>query len=461
MTKPSPRFARLAAVLGMALWTAFAGPTLALAQSGMSIVRDAEIEALVRDYARPILQAAGLSKSNIQIVLVNDPRFNAFVVGRRIFVNTGALMMAQTPNEIIGVLAHESGHIAGGHQDRLREQLERAQTMAIVSALLGAGAIAAGAASGNGEIASAGAGLAAGGGEFARRGILAYQRTEEISADRAAISYLNATGQSAKGMLETFKRFQTALSLSGTSVDPYQMSHPAPRDRIANLQTLAEQSPYFNVKDSPTLQQRHNLARAKIAVFTGDPGTVARMFRNNPDPLAVSYADALSTFLRGNPRAAVTKAEALIRQQPKNPYFQELRGDALMKANRPGDAAEAYSKAMSLDPVKSGLLQVSYGQALLNSGNPASVKKSVGALQMGLDRDRENTVGYEYLAQAYGQLGDEASAELALAEGHYYSGQYNDAKIFAARAQLKLKPGSPPWIRAQDIINYRAPSKKK
>jgi predicted Zn-dependent protease len=450
---------RVTLAAAVALPAALAAPTLAVAQGRVPIVRDAEIEALVRDYARPILQAAGLSKANIEIVLVNDSRFNAFVAGRRIFINTGALMQAETPNEIIGVLAHEAGHIAGGHQERMRQQLARAQTMAIVSALLGVGAVAAGAAAKNSELAQAGAGIAAGGGEFARRGLLGYQRSEEITADRSAVGYLDATGQSAKGMLTTFQRFQSALSLSGTRVDPYQVSHPVPRDRIANLQSVAEKSPYFDVKDSATLQQRHDLARAKIAVFTQGQGTSARLFRGK-DPLASAYADAITAYLYGNPRAAAAKADALVKQQPKNPYFQELRGDALMKANRPVEAADAYAKAMRLDPVKSGILQVAYGQALLATGKPENVKKAVEVLQKGIDRDRENTIGYQYLAQAYGQLGAVPEAELALAEGHYYSGNYNDARIFAARAQLKLKRGSPAWVRAQDIINTRTPKKK-
>ena len=77
--------------LAVAMPVLTAAPTVASAQGSVPIVRDAEIEALVRDYARPILGAAGLSKSNIDIILVNDRRFNAFVAGRRIFINTGAL----------------------------------------------------------------------------------------------------------------------------------------------------------------------------------------------------------------------------------------------------------------------------------------------------------------------------------------------------------------------------------
>lgn len=442
--------------LGMAV--AAIGP--AQAQGGVPIVRDAEIEALVREYARPILQAAGL-RSGVDIILVNDRSFNAFVAGRRIFINTGALMSAETPNEVIGVLAHEAGHLAGGHQERLREQLARAQTMAIVGTLLGVGAIAAGAATDNREIGQAGMGVAAGGQELARRGLLGYQRTEETTADRSAVKYLDATGQSSKGMIKTFQRFQSSLALSGARVDPYQVSHPMPRDRIANLQVLAESSPYYEKTDPEGLQRRHDMMRVKIAVFMQDQAGMARLSRKGIDPLAKQYGEALGAYLRGNPRAAVSKIDALIKAQPNNPYFTELRGDALMKANRPKEAAEAYSRAVKLDPARSGILQISLGQALLAKGDPASLEKAVGTLRQGLERDKENAAGYQYLSQAYGQLGNIGEAELAIADQNFYRGNYLDAKIFAARAQQKLKRGSPGWVRAQDIISYKAPKKRR
>ncbi|MEO1748940.1 MAG: M48 family metalloprotease, partial [Pseudomonadota bacterium] len=160
------------------------------------------------DYARPLMRAAGVNQNRIDIVLVNDRSFNAFVSGRKIFINVGAIVQSEVPNELIGVIAHEIAHLAGGHQDRLRQQIDRAQTIAIVTAAIGVGAAVAAASSGAGEVAGAGAGLAAGGSELARRGLLAYQRTEELAADRAAIDYLNATGQSSKGILTTFQRFQ-------------------------------------------------------------------------------------------------------------------------------------------------------------------------------------------------------------------------------------------------------------
>lgn len=443
--------------LGLALLASTCTQSFA---QGVPVVRDAEIEALVRDYSRPIFSAAGLSKAGIQIVLVNDKSFNAFVAGRRMFINTGALMQSETPNEIIGVIAHEAGHLAGGHQQRLRDQLERAKTMAIIASLLGAGAIVAGGASDNRGLAGAGIGLATGGGEVARRSLLSYQRGEEMAADRSAITYLDKTGQSGKGMLRTFQRFQSALSLSGAKVDPYRVSHPMPQDRISNLQTLIEKSPHYGKADSEALQQRHDMARFKIAAYTDGQAAASRMIAKSPGTLAAKYGDAQITYLYGNLRSAQSKADALVKAQPSNPYFQELRGDILMKAGKPKEAAAAYGKAIQLDKAKSGLLPVMQGQALLAIGTPEAIKQAVGLINKGLERDRENISAYRYLAQAQGLLGNVGEAELATAEGYYYSGGYRDAAIFAARAQTRLKPNSPAWTRAQDIINQGKSARK-
>lgn len=452
-------FARNAAAVALAATIAVGSALPASTQGRVSVVRDAEIEALVRDYARPILKAAGLP-SSLEIILVNDPSFNAFVDGRRMFMNTGSLMMAETPNEVIGVIAHEAGHLAGGHQHRLREQLKRAQTMALVGTLLGMGVGVAGAATGNNELAQSGMGIAAGTGQAAKRSLLSYQRTEEITADRSAIRYLEATGQSSKGILKTFQRFQSALSLSGSRVDPYLISHPLPRERIANLEDLAHASQNFDKPDSAALQLRHDMMRAKIAVFTGGPGGLSRLGRKL-DPLAVQYGQAVAAYLSGSPKNAVTKAAALEKSNPKNPYFAELRGDALIKANKPKEAAAAYQKAIKLDPARSGILQIALGQALVAAGDPDSAQKAVSVLKTGLTRDKENAAGYQYLAQAYGMLGQVGQADLAIADQQFYLGKYFDAQVFATRAQKRLQRGTPEWLRAQDIISYKAPKKKR
>ena len=442
-----------------ALGIAFA-PLPASAQTSVPIVRDAEIEALMRDYARPILKAAGLSNSNVEVILVNDPSFNAFVSGRRIFFHTGALMQAETPNEIIGVIANEAGHLAGGHQERLHDQLRRSTAMAVAGMLLGIGVSAAGIATGSSSLGQVGGGIAMGAPETARRSLLGYQRGEEATADRSALVYLEKTGQSPRGMLKTFERFADAMSLSGTRVDPYQISHPMPRERIANLETVARRSPHWDAKDPAALQVRHDMMRAKLAAYTQGQGSIQRMFRGSAaNGAPARYRDAILTYLTGSPQNALTKVDALIKSQPRNPYLHELRGDILIKARRGADAAKAYARAVSLDPAKTGLLRVGYGQALLAGGQPEQVRKAITELSAGLDRDKEFVTGYRYLAQAYGMSGDVGMAELTTAEGHYYSGQYTEARVFAARAQQKLKKGSPPWVRAQDIINARPPGR--
>ena len=454
-----PRMAlRSALAFAAAAHLALAAPLSAQAQQqAVPIVRDAEIEALMRDYAQPILKVAGLASSGIEIILVNDSRFNAFVAGRRIFFNTGALVTSETPGEIIGVIAHEAGHLAGRHQERLRREFDRARTVAIVGALIGLGVGVAGTAAGGSGLGQLGAGIAMGAPEMARRGLLSYQRGEEAIADRSAITYLEKTGQSARGMLKTFERFSKALSLSGAQVDPYQISHPTARERVANLEQVARASPYFDRKDPPALQLRHDMMRAKIAAYTMGAGAVQRMFRDDPRGVAALYGDAIGTYLSGNPRTALSKTDALLKSQPKNPYLHELRGEILMKANRPDEAAKAFASAIALDPDRTGLLHVSLGQALLATGRSDAVKSAISELKRGLDRDPEYVTGYRYLAQAYGMTGEIGLAELATAEGHYQAGKYQEAKVFAARSQQKVKRGSPPWVRAQDIINFKPP----
>nr|WP_152047875.1 M48 family metalloprotease [Aureimonas psammosilenae] len=423
-------------------------------RSNLPIVRDAEIEALVADYTRPIFKVAGL-KQPVDIILVNNPEFNAFVSGRRIFVNTGTIVGSGTPNELIGVLAHETGHLAGGHQNRLRQQVDQAQRIATIAGVLGIGLAAAGAAAGSGNLARAGTGIFAGGGTAAMRGLLGYQRSEETTADRSALVYLEKAGQSPKGLITSFERLERNNILSGVQSSRYISSHPAPRDRISLMETTARQSPYFDKTDSPDLQLRHDLARAKIVAYNEGGGAVQRLFRKDPRGLPALYGDAISTHLAGSPALALQKIDAVVAKAPKNPYFHEMRGEILLEAGRAKDAATAFQTAAKLDPRKSGLIEASIGQALVTSGDASQMKEAVSRIKQGIDADPSNANAYRFLAMAYNKLGDDASAELATAEGYWHGGAMKDAKLFAARAQLKMKPGTPQWLRAQDILQAK------
>lgn len=444
------------AVTGLAvLTTSLPTPLLAAGSGrGLNVVRDAEIENLVAAYSRPIFKVAGINPKRVRIVLVNNPNLNAFVDGKRMFINTGTIMQADTPNEVIGVIAHEAAHLAGGHLHRLRDQARGAQTMAVIASIIAAGAAAAGALSGARGLPGVGAGIGAGGVEASRRTLLSYQRSEEMTADRAALDYLRRTGQSPRGMLTTFERMSRGMGLAGIrSADPYQMSHPLPSDRLQTLRTLASQSPHFNKTDDPGLQERHELARAKIAAYTGrSAGRVTSQLRS---ALARDYAGAMTELLHGNPRRALKEADALVQKRPRYAYFHELRGDALMRLNRSSDAAAAYGLARKLDGSNSAVLAGLEGQALVASGQSQAAKNAITILEAALRSDPEMPIGWRFLAQAHGLNGNIAAAELASANELFYSGRIKDAKIFAARAQTKAPRGSPLWLKAQDIIQYK------
>ena len=452
-TKPVSRFIAAAVAAVMAC-----PPMPATAQrgGGLPLIRDAEIEQLLREYTQPIFRAAGLTGANIRIVLINDKSFNAFVVdGRRIFVNTGALSESTTPNQIIGVLAHETGHIAGGHLSRLREELARLQTAALIGMLLGAAAMAAG--GGSSGAGQAGAAMITGSQQFATRSLLSYQRAHEEQADRAAVKFLAATGQSAKGMYETFKRFADQSMFTARYADPYAQSHPMPTERIAALTEIARSSPNWEKKDSLELQARHDMMRAKLAGFMDPPQTVARRYPLSDTSLPARYARAISTYRHSDLRAAIAQIDSLIATQPNNPYFHELKGQALLEGSRAAEAVAPLRRAVQLAPQPT-LIQLMLGQALVATNDKKHSEEAITILRNALAREPDAPQAYQQLAMAYGRKGDIAQADLASAQAAFSRGDIKTARELAARAKTRLRVGSPGWVRADDIVATKIPS---
>jgi predicted Zn-dependent protease len=448
-------------VIAIATAATFAAAQPAASQ-GLPLIRDAEIEQLLRDYTQPVLKIAGLTQQNVQVVIINDRTFNAFVMdGRRIFVNSGALMDSATPNHIIGVLAHETGHISGGHLSKLREQLAMAQTQSIIAMLVGLGAMALAARSapdsGMGQIGVAALSAPA---EIIKRNLLAYARTQEEAADRAGVKFLNATGQSAKGMHDTFKRFAEQILFQRASIDPYVQSHPMPAERVAALQELAQSSPYWDKKDSPELQARHDLMRAKLFGFMERPDTVARRYPHTDQSLAARYARAISAYRHSDVRGAVAQVDALIQAQPNNPYFYELKGQALLESGRPAEAIAPLRRAVQMAP-HPALIQIMLAQALIASNDAKHADEAVALLRTGLVKEPEAAEGYAQLAMAYGKKGDYAQADLASAQAAFARGDNKTARELAARAKTRFPVGSPGWVKADDIVIVKPTAAKK
>ena len=457
-TTPAARALTLLTAFAVALVpTAAVAPTPSRAQSlppGLPVIRDAEIEQLLRDYTQPILRAAGLAQQNVQVTIINDRTFNAFVMdGRRIFINAGALIDAKVPNEVIGVLAHETGHMAGGHLSRLRQQLANAQAASIIAMILGLGGAVA--ASRSGGAAGNPAAAILGPQESIRRSLLSYQRAQEEQADRAGVKFLAATGQSAKGMSDTFSRLSDQILFAAQNADPYMQSHPMPAERVAALEILAKNSPNWDKKDSPELQLRHDMMRAKLTGFLDRGDTVARRYPPSDTSLPARYARAIATYRHADLRAAISQIDGLIQAQPNNPYFYELKGQALLEGGKPAEAIAPLQHAIKLAP-QPALIQVLLAQALNASSAPKSADEAVTLLRTALAQEPESVDGYLQLAMAYGRKGDLAQADLASALAAFMRGDQPTARQLAARAKTRFPIGSPGWVKADDIISSKS-----
>jgi predicted Zn-dependent protease len=452
---PARRALAVVTAAALAVSSAPPAPAQDRVERGLPLIRDAEIEQLLRDYTQPLLKAAGLGQQNIRVIIINDRGFNAFVMdGRRIFVNAGALMESQTPNQIIGVLAHETGHIAGGHLSRLREQLAQAQTQMILATVLGLGAMVAAGRSGR-DIGNPSAAIL-GPQSAIQRSLLSYQRAQEEQADRAGVKLLNATHQSPKGMHDTFKRMSDQLLFATRGADPYLQSHPMPAERVKALEIYARESPYWNAKDSPELQFRHDMTRAKLVGFLERRDTIARRYPSTDTSMPARYARAISTYRHADLRAAVTQIDALIEAAPNNPYFYELKGQALLESGKAAAAIEPLRQAVRLAP-NPALIQVLLAQALNALNNSKLSDEAISLLRAALAREPEVVEAYSQLAMAYGRKGDLAQADLASAQAAFNRGDIKTARTIASRAKNRFPVGSPGWVKADDIASVRMP----
>ncbi|MEM1198922.1 MAG: M48 family metalloprotease [Pseudomonadota bacterium] len=446
-----------AAVLLLSASFLISSPNTARAQFGL--IRDSEIEGLLRYYAVPLFRVAGLNPSSVRVYIVNSNTLNAFVAGgQRIFVHTGLLTRSKTPGELIGVLAHETAHIAGGHLASLDIAMDRASTQAIIGMLLGAAAIAGGAAAGSGDIAQAGSGIVAGGGSIARRNLLTYVRAQESAADQAAARYLEKTKQSGRGMLTLFNRLADQSLVSLRYQDLYARSHPFERARMRALENFVKKSPYYNTPASKAVLLRHKLMQAKLDGYL-KPRSVYRKYPKTDRSLPGHYARAIASFQSGDIKNSLREIEVLTKAMPKNPYFWELKGQALLNAGRPAQAVPQLERAVKLAP-GAGLIRILLAQSMLATGNKQVAGRALQQLHKARRTENRSAQLHLEFAKAYAMQGKIGMADLSTAEAALRAGDVKLAKLKARHARKRLKRGTVPWRRTDDILNVKAPKKK-
>jgi len=410
-----------------------------------SLLRDTEIEETMRDYTTPILRAAGLSPSSVDLYLVNDPSLNAFVTrGQNIFLHSGIILQSDTPNQLKGVIAHEAGHIAGGHLVRRDYGNRSAYGAILIAAGIGLAAILAGET-------EAGALVLGGSQQFGSIEALAYSRVNESAADQYAAQYMDATGQSGQGLIDFFDRFRAQEVLSNARRFPYFRGHPLSSDRIDALRERVEESAYTHVKDTGDHQHRLDMAKAKLRGFLEGPQVVFSKYPPADQSKEARYARSVAHFKGADLRNAIREVDSLIAEEPKNPYFYELKAQILYESGQREKAIEPARKALELKP-EAPLLKLALAQSLLETSERGSVEEAINLLKSALTVEAGNSYAWYTLSRAYGELGQDALAKYAVAEQAYAVGDLQRARSFAQRAQNDLQRGDPQWRRASDII---------
>ena len=417
---------------------------LALAQ-GFGLIRDTEIENTIQAYADPIIAVAGVSPDTITIRIINDDSLNAFATtGGRMFLNTGTLMRATNSSEVIGVIAHEMGHIMGGHFITFADQMESALRTTLLTTLLG---VAAGVATGNSDLGMA---VALGGQGTAQRQILAFNRGQESSADQFALKALEESSLSAEGLYSFFQQIEGQELLITDRQDPYIRTHPLTRNRMASIRAHIDQSPYSDVPPDPQLEERHQRMVAKLYSFLKPQHLTLGKYPESDSSLPARYARSVAYYRRGQLDRSVPLIDGLIEERPDDPYFWELKGQMLFENGRLPEAIEAYKESIRLLPFEP-LILVAMAHAMVESGDPTYVEETQNALRIALQEDPQDVFAWDLSAKSYSIHNQQGLSAYAAAERALLLGQFGDVVRYSMKAEAELVTGTPVWVRLQDI----------
>jgi predicted Zn-dependent protease len=442
-------------LLPAALFVLSAGPAAA---QQIEIIRDTEVERVMKGYEDPLLVAAGIDPSSVRMYLVSDPEINAAATqspiadeSEDIIVNTGTFLQLDTPNQMIGILAHETGHIAGGHLVRDTEAMQKASIPMLIGMAVGVIAMAAG----GGE---AGMGAIMLSQQMAESQFLAFSRAQESTADQMGQRFLIKTHQSGMGMLQVFQKFANDNARSAYYNIPFVSDHPADRERIDALEREVDQSPYKDTPDSPQVIHEFHMVQAKLSGFLSKPEAVLVRWPQSDQSEEAHYARAMAYFRKPDMKKAMEEITYLVKEEPKNPYFWELLGQIYVEQTHPDKGIGPYQTAVNLMP-DAPLIRIDLARAQLAVRDDRSGAMSRAALQnlkIAVQQENDGTAWFE-MAQAYSNLGNQPMADLSTAELKYSIGDLPSAARFASIAAHALPKGSPDWQRASDIMAIVGP----
>jgi len=417
----------------------------------VAVLRDSEIEKILRQWSDPIFELAGLDPRSVTVRLIDDISLNAFVAGgQNIFLNTGLLLSTDSPLQVIGVIAHETGHISGGHIARSEEAVRQSQTLALLHTLLGIGALAVGGAVGSASSADAAGALLTGSAASGLRHFLKFSRTQETAADQAALTLLEANKTSARGLLSFLRKFEDQDLLSPSRQDPYTRSHPLTSARIEFVANHIETSAFSQSAVSARDLERHARLRAKLIGFLQPVEQTLRLYPVENQSIPARYARAIGYYRDSDIGSALREIDGLISEQPGDPYFHELRGQFLFESGRLREAWPSYELANKLLPGDT-LLMCELARLEIEIGDAELINKAIASLERVVVHEPRNNAGWWLLSIGYGRAGRLSDSALASAEQALLEGRSKDALLHAGRAIRGFETGSPSWLRANDV----------
>ncbi len=450
----SSSLSRFVRILMLALVLGLASARPAAADEGPSILRDTETEALFNDIAKPLVEAARLDNKSVKVVLLKDDEINAFVAGsQNVYVNSGLLTASDNVNQLQAVIAHELGHVAGGHAIRIGEGAKTATGISLATMVLGAIAIAAGAP-------EAGMGLMAMGQQAAIGQFLSFTRAQETSADLAGANYLAKAGISGRGSLEFFKKLQNQeYRLAIYATESYDRTHPLSSERISILENLYKKDPAWDRPSDPQLEARFQRVKAKLLGFVNAKQAINK-YPERDQTIPGHYARAYAYHLGAYPEKALAEAEALLKANPHDPYFLELKGQILLESGRPAEAIAPLREATDRSG-RAPLIASMLGHALISTEDKKNFAEAKGILKTAVAVDNENPFAWYQLGMIYDQEGDTPRAALATAERNNLEGNPKLALASAEMAMRGIPAGTPDYLRAQDIAMVSKTELKK
>lgn len=414
----------------------------------LTVIRDSEIETFLGSLKDPLVRASGGHPDAVKLIIVEDPRINAYVTGgQKIFLHTGLLLASENPEEVSGVIAHELGHVAGGHLIRFKQEIENAQIKSLVAGVLGLGVALGGAP-------DAGMAIMSGASAGLTNNILSHSRAQESAADQAGINFMEKAGFSPIGSVSFMEKLADQELLPRSQQIEYIRTHPLTSNRIAALQNRYDRSPTREKTLSTETYGRFNLIKAKLLAFI-DPGLALQTFDRTDTSIISRYARAIAHYRMNEPDIALKLIEQLTTEFPQNPYFYELKGQILRDFARVDQALGAYKQAVALSN-GDALMRIDYAHMLLESSysDQKARKEAKSQLLQAMATEKSDSRIYRLLATIYGQEGDTSQAKLYLAEEALFQNRKEDAEELAKQVKNSEAPGSKKWVKAEDILKH-------